>query len=338
MAEPDRLAPRRVAAVADYLSRHGYRTATNVSLRGRSGASYDIDVLAEKSDEVTTYRMLVECKSWDEPVEKQVLAGVHMAMTDLGINKAIVISAKGWKTATDTGARRLGIELWGPVDVEGRIGSVRGTADRPPQRGPATGIPVSVSRAEAEQVVRRESRGVLGMSGEEVAWLRGYWLPFFKVKVRLSREDKERFRRPTLRTREFWNVYEGLTGSLFDQWDDEPGTTQVQPEPLVRPRISGLQVVSEIEETARRYNGAPTPDATARYEERLTALGIELPVSFFDLSAPSEMFIPFYLAMLRGRGAEHRILAVDATNCEPSEEISRIAMMNVDHIVASAGG
>jgi hypothetical protein len=338
MAEPDRLVPRRVAAVADYLSRHGYRTATNVSLRGRSGASYDIDVLAEKSDEVTTYRMLVECKSWDEPVEKQTLAGVHMAMTDLGINKAIVISAKGWKTATDTGARRLGIELWGPVDVEGRIGDVRGTPERPAERGPATGIPVSVSRQEAEQVVRRESRGILGMSGEEIAWLRGYWLPFFKVKIRHSREERERFRRPAIRTREFWNAYEGLTGSLYEQWDDEPGTAQVQPEPLVRPRIPGVQVINEIEETARRYNEAPTPDATLRYEERLTTLGIELPVSFFDLSAPSEMYIPFYLAMLRGRGADHRILAVDATNSEPSEEISRIAMMNVDHIVASVGG
>jgi hypothetical protein len=338
MAEPERVVPRRIAAVADYLSRHGYRTATNVSLRGRSGASYEVDVLAEKSDEVTTYRMLVECKSWDEPIDKQVLAGVHMAMTDLGVNKAIVISPKGWKTGTDTGARRLGIELWGPVDVEARIGSVQGTPDGPPARGPAPGIPVSVGRQEAEQVVRRESRGILGISGEEIAWFRGYWLPFFKVKIRLSREERERFRRPTLRTREFWNVYEGLTGSLYDQWDDEPGTAQVQPDPLVRPRIPGLQVVGEIEETARRYNEAPTPDATMRYEERLTALGIELPVSFFDLSAPSEMYIPFYLALLRGRGAEHRIVAVDATNCEPSEEISRIAMMNVDHIVDSGGG
>ena len=61
MAEPDRLGPRRIAAVADYLSRHGYRTATNVSLRGRSGATYDVDVLAEKSDDVTTFRMLVDC-------------------------------------------------------------------------------------------------------------------------------------------------------------------------------------------------------------------------------------------------------------------------------------
>jgi uncharacterized protein with GYD domain len=338
MAEPDRLGPRRVAAVADYLSRHGYRTATNVALRGRSGASYDVDVLAEKSDEVTIFRMLVDCKSWDSPVEKQVLAGVHMAMTDLGINKAIVISAKGWKATTDTGARRLGIELWGPVDVEGRIGRVRGPHDPPPERGPVTGFAVSIAREQAEQAVRRQSRGVLGLGGEEIVWFRQYWLPFYRVKVRHSREDKERFRRPTLRTREFWNVYEGLTGSLYDQWDGEPGTAPVTPDGLIRPRIPGLQIVNEIEDTARRYNEAATPDATLRYEERLTALGIELPVSFFDLSTPSEMYIPFYMALLRGRGSEHRIVAVDATTCEVSADISRIAMMNVDHIVESGGG
>ena len=338
MTEPDRLLPRRIAAVADYLSRHGYRTATNVSLRGRSGASYDVDLLAEKSDDVTTFRMMVECKSWDVPVEKQVLATVHMAMTDLGINKAIVISAKGWKTATDTGARRLGVELWGPADVEGRIGTIRSVQDRAPEHGPVTGFPVAVGREEAEQVIRRQSRGVLGMGGEAVVWFRQYWLPFYRIKIRHSREDKERFRRPTLRTREFWNVYDGLSGDLYDQWEEEPGTSPVNPDRLIRPRIPGLQVVNEIEDTARRYNEAATPDATLRYEERLTALGIDLPVSFFDLSAPSEMYIPFYLALLRGRGAEHRIIAVDATNAEVSDDISRIAMMNVDHIAESAGG
>jgi uncharacterized protein with GYD domain len=338
MAEADRDTPRRVAAVADYLSRHGYRVATSVSLRGRSGASYDLDVLAEKSDDVTSFRMLVDCKSWDTPLDKQVLAGVHMAMTDLGINKAIVISAKGWRTATDAGAKRLGIELWGPVEVEGRIGGGGGPQEGPPGRGPVTGFPVSVAREQAEQVIRRQSRGVLGMGGEEVAWFRQYWLPFYRLKVRHSREDKERFRRPTLRTREFWNVYEGLSGSLYDQWEGEPGNAPVNPDRLIRPRLPGLQIVNEIEEAARRYNEAPSPEATARYEERLTGLGIELPVSFFDLSTPSEMYIPFYLALLRSRGAEHRIVAVDATNGAFSEDISRIAMMNIDHIVDSAAG
>jgi hypothetical protein len=338
MAEPDAHGARRSAAVADYLSRHGYRVATNVSMRGRSGANYDLDILAEKSDDVTTFRMLVDCGSWDVPIDKQVLAGVHMAMTDLGINKAIVVSAKGWRTATDAGAKRLGIELWGPVDVEGRIGRIGGPHEGPPQRGPVTGFPVSVGREQAEQVVRRQSRGVLGMGGEEVAWFRQYWLPFYRLKVRHSREDKERFRRPTLRTREFWNVYEALSGSLYDQWDGEPGTAPVNPDRLIRPRIHGLQIVNDIEEAARRYNEAPTPEATMRYEDRLKALGIDLPVSFFDLSTPSEMYIPFYVALLRGRGAEHRIVAVDATNCEFSADISRIAMMNIDHVVHSAGG
>src|SRR5205823_6207668 len=87
MTERERLGPQVVAAVADYLSRHGYRTATNVSLRGRSGANYEVDILAEKADDVTTFRMMIECKAWEVSVERQVLAGVHVAMTDLGINK-----------------------------------------------------------------------------------------------------------------------------------------------------------------------------------------------------------------------------------------------------------
>jgi hypothetical protein len=95
--------------------------------------------------------------------------------------------------------------------------------------------------------------------------------------------------------------------------------------------------VNEIEETAARYNEATNPDATIRYEERLGALGIELPVSFFDLSTPEEMYIPFYLSLLRGRDGQHRIVAIDASSSLVSEEISRIAMMNIDHILDSSG-
>ena len=338
MTERDRQGPQLVAAVADYLSQHGYRTATNVSLRGRSGANYEIDILAEKSDDVTTFRMMIECKSWEVAVERQLLAGVHVAMTDLGINKAIVVSAKGWKTATEAGARRLGIELWGPVDVEGRLGRLGADREGAGGRGTVVGLTPAMSRSDAEQVVRKQGRGPLGLSTETVVWFGQFWLPFYQLKVRHTREDKERFRRPILRTREFWNVYDGLDGSLYDQWMKDPGSGPVTPERLVRPRIPGVHVVNQIEETAARYNEATNPDAAIRYEERLGALGIELPVSFFDLSTPEEMYIPFYLSLLRGRDGQHRIVAIDASSGLVSEEISRIAMMNIDHILDSSGG
>ena len=176
------------------------------------------------------------------------------------------------------------------------------------------------------------------MSSETVMWFGQFWLPFYRIKVRHTREEKERFRKPILRTREFWNVYDGLGGSLYDQWNRDPGTGPVSPERLVRPRIPGLHVVNEIEETAARYNEAANPDATMRYEDRLGELGIDLPVSFFDLSTPSELYIPFYLALLRGRDGQQRIVAIDASSGLVSEEISRITMMNVDHILDSSGG
>jgi hypothetical protein len=258
-------------------------------------------------------------------------------MTDLGINKAIVVSAKGWKTATEAGARRLGIELWGPVDVEGRLGRLGAAREGAGGRGAVVGLLPAMSRGDAEQVVRKQGRGPLGLSTETVVWFGQFWLPFYQLKVRHTREDKERFRKPLLRTREFWNVYDGLGGSLYDQWNQDPGSSPVTPERLVRPRIPGVHVVNEIEETAARYNEATNPDATIRYEERLGALGIELPVSFFDLSTPEEMYIPFYLSLLRGRDGQHRIVAIDASSSLVSEEISRIAMMNIDHILDSSG-
>jgi Restriction endonuclease len=327
-----------VAAVADYLSRHGYRTATGVALRGRSGANYTVDVLAEKSDDVTTFRLMIECKALGSPVDKDVMAPVHMTMTDLGINKAILLSEKGWKQATETAAKRLGIELWGPVEIEGRLGKLDGEEGEPAPPAGVQGFPSNLSREEAEQVVRRQSRGMLGIGTENVVWFRQYWLPFYRMKIRHTHEEKERFRKPTLRTREQWNLYEGLSGSLYDQWDEEPTGGAVKAERLVRPRIPALHVVGDIEDTARHYNESTNPEATLRHEERLLALGVDLPVSFFDLSTPTEVYIPFFLALLRTRDGQQRIVAIDASSKDVSEEMSRIAMMHLDHIVGSTGG
>ena len=59
MAQPDRLGPQRIAAVADYLSRNGYRTATNVSLRGRSGAAQTHESLELSGAQAQGNRRLV---------------------------------------------------------------------------------------------------------------------------------------------------------------------------------------------------------------------------------------------------------------------------------------
>ena len=78
--------------VAAFFATNGYATRCNEILEGRSGGRHEIDVLAEKSDALTTYRVAVECKAWQQPIEKDVVSKLHYVLSDLGLSKGIVVS------------------------------------------------------------------------------------------------------------------------------------------------------------------------------------------------------------------------------------------------------
>lgn len=103
---------------------NGYQTKRNVVLEGKSKGQHEIDVLAEKSDGVTTFRVMVECKAWNKPIEKDVISKVDYVLKDLGLNKAIIVSLKGYRIGAKKAADELGIELWGPDELERKLGKV----------------------------------------------------------------------------------------------------------------------------------------------------------------------------------------------------------------------
>jgi hypothetical protein len=321
-------------SVAEYLAHHGYRVARDVSMKGRSGANHTVDVLAEKSDEVTTYRLLVHTRSWDQSVDRDVVAGVHLMASDLGMSKAIVLGARHWPQGAETAARRLGVELWGPVEIEGRLGRLPD-----PETGSALasirGLRVNVSEQTARDMANRQRRGKLGVNREEVVWIRPYWLPFLPVRVRHTRDEGGRFSRTAPRTRIYVNIYEALGGQLYDQWDREPETVRIT-ENRVRPKITSYSIVAEIEETAKRLSEARTPQQYERQDLSLNTLGIPTPVSFFELTAEEEIYLPHYLALMRNKTGE-RILAINAATGAVSEEVGVMAMKHLGHVTESGG-
>ena len=334
-AEADDTGASRIgAAIADHLGQNGYRVARHVSLRGRSGATHVVDVLAEKTDAVTTFRVMVHCGTWDTNVDRDVLGAIHLIATDLGVGKIIVVTARGFRSDAEATARRLGMDLWGPVELEQHVGPIDQPAPRQ-RRRESRGFPVTASEQQARELVHRGSRGVLGLGREEVAWLRPVWLPFLPMRVRHTREEKDRFRKPFLRTREYHCVYDGLSGALYEQWDRDPRLVSITQGRIVRARITPHAVVEQIEDVAARLNSEQEPEEVEQLEESLLGLGIPSPVSFFDIQPEEEIYVPFYLALLRNRSGE-RILAINAHLKTSSESMGRIAMMHLSHIVRSA--
>jgi len=59
-------------------------------------------------------------------------------------------------------------------------------------------------------------------------------------------------------------------------------------------------------------------------------------VSFFELTAEEEIYLPFYLALMRNKTGE-RILAIDASRGTISEDVGVMAMKHLGHITDSGG-
>ncbi|HUK78140.1 MAG TPA: restriction endonuclease, partial [Thermoleophilia bacterium] len=169
---------RLEAEVAHALAAGGYAARRNVVREGRSGARHEIDVLAEKGDGLTTFSLMVECKAWDRPVDKEVLAKAAFVGADVGADKTIVVALQGATGGAALSAAELGVELWGPEELERRLGRVA-LADLGAARAQtALGFAVAVDHARAARLAERErAKGMLGLGAEEVAWFGLLWLP-----------------------------------------------------------------------------------------------------------------------------------------------------------------
>jgi len=136
--------------VATLLRSMGYDVKTNVIITGRSGARHELDVVGEKSDQLTTFRVAVECKAWEQPIEKDVVAKFSYVLGDIGMREGIVACLGGYRSGAEVAARELGVQLWGPDELQSRLGAVAMSdmSTRAPQRV-ASGLPSGMTLAQA---------------------------------------------------------------------------------------------------------------------------------------------------------------------------------------------
>lgn len=169
---------------------NGYKTQRNVVLEGKSGGKHEIDVLAEKSDGVTTFRLMIECKAWDKPIEKDVVSKVSYVLRDLGLNKAIIVSLKGWRIGAEKSANELGIEVWGRDEIEEKLGKVAiAELETLEFKKVVKGFPQMIKEEQIKPVIETESKGVLGFRREEIIWTKPFGSPAicFRLVIREKR-------------------------------------------------------------------------------------------------------------------------------------------------------
>jgi len=304
--------------IEELFAAHGYACERNAVRTGRSGGRHEVDVLAETGDGLTTYRLAVECKAQHQPIDKEVVAKLAFVVSDLGLHKGIVVSLRGSRIGAERSAAELGIELWGPAELEQRLGrtAVSGLATGPAVRLGAA-LPLRYPAERAARLVRRERRGWWRGGPEDVEWSELVWIPHHLLRLAVTTPDAragDSTRRPAraLRTQWCWNLYEALTGTWVAGFDGEPVVEDTAVSPSLPAQLPEATVATWLRDAAQRRQVVVSAAAQQRYASQLEAFGVPGHASSLVVEAARAVHVPFHVALLSGPvGA--RVVAVDAT-------------------------
>lgn len=289
---------------------------------GRSGARHEVDVLAEKRDELATFRVAVECKSWERPIEKDVVAKFAFVLADLGVREGIIVCLGGFRSGAAIAARETGITLWGPDDLARRLGDA--AVSELASGGPAhwaPALPAVIDSGRAQQLAARDRRRGLRLRGEAIEGGGSLWLPIVVTQLALSRTEGRR--RATTHVRQMWNAYELVDNSLLCSWSSPPTLVESALDGgVIAARHKLTAPARTIAQAVAKHAALTAEPARQRSAARLTDLGI--PTGYdVNVESSESAFVPIYLAIAHRRGAE-RAIAVDMSKAWVDDELGAV--------------
>lgn len=307
-------------------------TACNARVPGRSGAVHEIDVLAEKDDGLTTFRVAVECKQWARPVEKEAVAKLAFVLEDTGLNKGIIVCPSGARSGALLAALRLGVDVWDGDELARRLGPDATSNPSGALTSSAQALVGEVEPGRAETLIRRQLRGVIRR--ESLAWSGPVLLPAYELQLAVTRADDDRRPRPV--TRRSWNVYEALGGALLEVLSSPAPTEPVElGEEVVDPLLHHQSVVRELLRTVNRYLHVTTPSASDRHAHRLASLGVETPVDSVEVEDVRPVLLRAHLGLVRRGGGERLAAVVQGGRTSPALDAALTS--SIRHVLAGAG-
>ena len=78
---------------------------------GKSGVEHQIDVLTQNSDGLHSYKTAIECKYWNEKINKDILMKVDSVVRDCNFNKGVIVSKIGFTPDAIKYAEYIGLGL-----------------------------------------------------------------------------------------------------------------------------------------------------------------------------------------------------------------------------------
>lgn len=145
--------------ISQLFSSKGYDIVHNVKLKGRSGVEHQIDVYAEYKCPLHLSRIIIECKAYDKPINKEMVMKLAQEVDDLGIDKGILITTSYFTPDAVTTAEGYNIELWDSTKLNELLGDIKMAEE--PEISNVYHIKPQMSPEDAHKVAEKKISGFL---------------------------------------------------------------------------------------------------------------------------------------------------------------------------------
>jgi hypothetical protein len=105
-----------------YLEKQGYTVKENASVKGRSGAPHNMDILATKDEGIITHRIAIGVETSDKPMGLDKVFDFDDRAYDAGIMDKVFVAVPGLTKEAMQFARRQGIRVLEVGQLEGEAG------------------------------------------------------------------------------------------------------------------------------------------------------------------------------------------------------------------------
>lgn len=179
--------------VAKLFKQKGYDVTHNIKMTGRSGATHQIDILAQFEAPLHTSTVIVEAKYHASNINKDTTMKLIHIQQDLSADRAVLATTSGFTSgALQTAKQYKNVELWDGVKTASLLGEIRldeDTSQSVPAYSAKT-VEAEITLEEvtqyANEVAAKRSRG--GMFGvgkieESVKAVTKFLYPYYDVDV-----------------------------------------------------------------------------------------------------------------------------------------------------------
>ena len=202
--------------IANLFRSRGYEVRHDIKMVGRSGVEHQIDIYAEYKAPLHTSRIIVECKSYSAPIDKDVVMKLISVVNDLGVDRGILITTSYFTPDAVATAKGYNIDLWDGVKLREVLGEMPTKYVETPLN--TFYVEPKIPLAEAMEKMNKELRGFLKRRKGEVRKASLIFYPYYEVSIEASiHEVKGLVRKKTeVRIITHTVMVDGITGELCD--------------------------------------------------------------------------------------------------------------------------